>query len=95
MFKDKLHKEDIQRIKEQFGFSALETAEFSTLLILQLILGSEKRIISVFQILDEIKTMEGVKNISCTKPASQFRDEPLKGFWHKHYYQPYFLYKNL
>ncbi|WP_417505053.1 hypothetical protein [Marinomonas gallaica] len=47
------------------------------------------------EITDEIRHLETGNYNSFTKPPTQFRREPLKGLWHKHYFSAYFVVQNL
>lgn len=67
---------------------------YSQLFILDLMIYSEMRVINPFQVIDEIKSMEGPDK-SRTKPPSKFRNKPLKGLWHKHYFTARFIAKNI
>jgi hypothetical protein len=50
--------------------------------------------ISPYHILSSIKELEG-EPPSGVKPATQFRNMPLKGLWHKHFFSTPFLGKNI
>jgi hypothetical protein len=51
--------------------------------------------INPFQIVDEIRALEGPAKATRTKPASQFSRIPLKGLWHKHFFCSRFLAHNI
>jgi hypothetical protein len=51
--------------------------------------------IDAFSILDEIDYLEGIKTMSRTKKEAQFNRPPLQGFWHKHFFSPKHLAKNI
>jgi hypothetical protein len=50
---------------------------------------------SPHDVLNAIKDLEKGELPSGTKPASQFRNMPLKGLWHKHFFSAQFLVQNL
>jgi len=52
--------------------------------------------VSPQDILSAIGEMEpGGQQSSGVKPATQFRNMPLKGLWHKHFFSPHFLPQNI
>ncbi len=46
-------------------------------------------------VVEEIKTLEGAPIRSHTKPVSQFKNKPLKGLWHKHFFSARFVAHNI
>jgi len=50
---------------------------------------------SSFSVLDELDYLEGIKPISCTKTEKQFRNKPLHPFWHKHFFLPKHVPRNV
>jgi hypothetical protein len=46
-------------------------------------------------VLDEIDHLEGLLRSSKTKREEQFRYPPLYPFWHKHYFAPRHMYRNI
>jgi len=46
-------------------------------------------------ILNEIDHLEGLNPHTATKPASQFRRQPLHPFWHKHFFAPRHILRNV
>ncbi|MGE4511378.1 MAG: hypothetical protein AB7D43_09790 [Sulfurimonadaceae bacterium] len=59
---------------------------YSVRFLLDLFFGFDKRMLNIESIMHEIRFVEGLEKASRTKPASQFRRPPLKGLWHKHYF---------
>lgn len=51
--------------------------------------------VSSFEILRSIEELEQSKMSSGIKPATQFKNMPLKGLWHKHYFSAEFLLNNI
>lgn len=87
--------EQIEKIKEQLSLNIFNNAEFSTLFTIQLFSALENQIYNVQTIINEIKNLEGMTRKTITKQASQFKNEPLKGLWHKHHFQANFLVSNI
>jgi hypothetical protein len=51
--------------------------------------------VDAFSVLDEIDYLEGIKPTSRTKEEAQFKRPPLQGLWHKHFFSPKHLVKNI
>jgi hypothetical protein len=51
--------------------------------------------VSPHDILSAIKDVEHGEPASGVKPATQFKNMPLKGLWHKHYFSAHFLVQNI
>ena len=75
----------------------LATGRCSQLLRRQLAVHAARRCYDVHNILDEIARLEGLQSRAApTKPAEPYNRNPLfKGLWHKHHFQPRFLFANL
>jgi hypothetical protein len=71
------------------------TGRYSTLLASELDSRIRNRSLHSHLITDEIAASEGRPRRSQTKPAEQFRRRWLKGLWHKHFFQPGYMLKNL
>lgn len=73
---------------------SLKTGKCSDLLISQLC-NDEFRAYNILDhIIDEIAYLEGLNSQTLTKPATQYKHQPLQGLWHKHYHQAQHLIKN-
>lgn len=46
-------------------------------------------------ICDALRSLEDDDSVSVTKEAAPFTRQPLKGLWHKHFFQPSFMARNL
>jgi hypothetical protein len=46
-------------------------------------------------VLEAVKNLEAGEPHSGVKPATQFRNPPLKGLWHKHFFSAHFLVDNI
>ncbi|MGA2526904.1 MAG: hypothetical protein ABSF79_09855 [Smithellaceae bacterium] len=77
------------------GFLHLDAAKISRLLLAQLYYLHSTRIHSIYDVLDEIKYLEGCSKTTKTKAASQFRGKYLIGLWHKHFFSNRFLARNI
>ncbi len=82
-------------VKENVGFFQLELSRISNLLKHQLYHAYLNRSFSIYGILDEIRSLEGLCQKTMTKEAAQFRRPPLNLFWHKHFFDARFVPKNL
>jgi len=51
--------------------------------------------VSVREILDSVENLEAGEPHSGIKPATQFKNLPLKGLWHKHFFSAQFLMLNI
>ena len=70
-------------------------ARYSSLILAQMCLGHEGRILDAYHVIEEMRFLEGLKAVSATKPASPFQRPPLAGFMHKHYFQAGFIPANI
>lgn len=60
------------------------TERYSSSILLDLFFGTEFLGLNPCTVVDEIKSLEKLK-ISRTRAATQFKKDPLRGLWHKHY----------
>ena len=73
----------------------LSTGRYSHGFLVELSSHLVNRTLHVHAIYDEIGKLEGTDNrISMTKKPQQMRSI-LRGYWHKHYFQPSFMIRNL
>ncbi len=77
------------------GFIELAGAKASEYLIEQLEQAYSSRAFNTFTVIDEIKVLEGGQRPSMTKPPTSFTRGPLKGLWHKHFFDAQFMMKNI
>jgi len=59
---------------------------YSMSFLLDLFFAFENNSINIDSVMHEVKFLEGKESESKTKAHSQFRHPPLKGLWHKHYF---------
>ncbi len=88
-------------LDEELAYLA-PAAGFSTLLRAQLawnrrrnycLYSGQPRFFNVHAVLDEISYLEGRRRTTSTKPQAEFSG-PLKGFWHKHFFDCQFMPRN-
>jgi len=73
---------------------SMRTGRYSTMLVAQLVEGMRTRTLHVHCIYDAIRELEFGPEVR-TKFAEPLSRPLLKGFWHKHYFQPKFLLQNI
>lgn len=83
-------------VREELDFR-MRAGKYAFRFALELALHMYGRIYDVNTIFDEISKLEGShpRPSHNTKRASRFRRPPLKGYWHKHHHQGYFMGINL
>jgi len=59
---------------------------YSISFLLDAFFAFENGSLNIDTVMYEIKFLEGLEQTSRTKKATQFRRPPLKGLWHKHYF---------
>lgn len=68
------------------GIDRVAPERYSLLLLLQLYTETiTARRMNPAKVIHEIRALEGLDEISQTKPPVEFKYPPLKGLWHKHY----------
>lgn len=88
--------EQARRFGGAFGLSTEILARCSTLLCLELMSYHYDHGVNPHTITDEILALEGVdRRPRGTKPPEQFRREPLRGLWKKHFFSAHFLPQNV
>lgn len=78
-----------------FGFFRLEKSNISKLLIWQLYYLEMNRLYSAFDVLDEIKYLEGNSKSTKTKKEDKLKGRYLRGLWHKHFFSARFISRNI
>ncbi len=76
----------IIRIKEIAKIDKTIKDRYSISFILDLFFAFENGSLNIEAVMHEIRFLEGLEETSRTKNATQFRHPPLKGLWHKHYF---------
>ena len=92
-----LHRYDSLLLKKNVSLSQAYSHRMSQCLALRLHNGSLLRRLNKFSLLDEIALLERTPNSrpTGTKAAMKFRGPILGRFWHKHYFDPYYLAQNI
>ncbi|WP_310439764.1 hypothetical protein [Sulfuricurvum sp.] len=76
----------IIRIKEITKIDKTIKDQYSISFLLDLFFAFENGSLNIEAVMYEIRFLEGLEETSRTKDSSQFRRPPLKGLWHKHYF---------
>ena len=76
---------DLKEFAEIYGLDRIAKNRYSALFVLNLMLLEQTSGIDPFQIIEEIRTLEGGRASLQTKAESQFKGKHLKGLWHKHF----------
>lgn len=72
-------------IEQLYGLDRFVAGRYSSLFLLNLLHLERIDGVDPWQVIDEIKHLEGLIPSRQTKPASQFTRLPLRGLWHKHF----------
>jgi hypothetical protein len=96
MDKISLSRQDLENFaNNDLGFYGLDISRISSIFIVQVMQMQRDRVINTDRMLDEIKFLEGIKNVSSTQAATIFKKQPLKGLMKKHFTDASFIIKNL
>ena len=79
---------DPEKIRELAKFYELDTlipGRYTSLLVVNLYLLDKVSGVDPVQVINEIKSLEGLAPSQQTKPAAEFKGSVLKGLWHKHF----------
>ncbi len=87
--------EQLEKYVRLVGLDRIAKDRFSWLFALNLYLYDRVNGIDPTEIIDEIKKLEAGVTGPGTKPATEFRREPLRGLWHKHFFSAHFVPQNL
>jgi hypothetical protein len=90
-----LTQKDIRDYADLFCLDKYAEGRYSSMFVLNMILYEKLHGINPFQIVDEIRAIEGESGITKTKAASEFTKPPLSGLWHKHFFSARFMPKNI
>lgn len=86
---------ELEEYAKMVGLQAIASERYSWLFAIDLLLFERVNGIDPHMIVDEIKTLEGVRPGGGTKLATQFERKPLKGLWHKHFFSAHFVAYNI
>jgi hypothetical protein len=87
--------EDMTRYADEIGLNRVANDRYSCVFVMDLLLHERFLGVEASAIVEEIKALEQGRCGVGTKPASQFQREPLRGFWHKHYFCARFVAQNM
>lgn len=68
-----------------YGLENIAAGRYSSLFVLNLMMLDRLNAVDPFQVIEELKFLEGGRPSLQTKPASPFNRDHLKGLWHKHF----------
>lgn len=88
-------REELSSYAEALRLDHYARGRFSWLFVHELLVLGRTRKVNPFQIMSEIRLLEGHDGREGTKPESPFKQKPLSGLWHKHYFTARFLPKNI
>ncbi len=81
-------------IQNNINFLGLNTSNISQYLLAQLYVLNDYMNFDITNIVNQIKSLESNKK-SSTKKETQFNRKPLKGLWHKHFFDAQYILKNI
>jgi hypothetical protein len=87
--------ENLAEYAHHIGLDRIASGRCSWLFVLNLFLFDKINGIDPKLVVEEIEVLEGQGSGIGTKPATQFKKEPLKGLWHKHFFSAHFVPRNL
>lgn len=76
---------EIDEYASMYGLDKIANGRYSALFVVNLMLLDIVDGEDPHQVIDEIKSLEGVGRPLQTKEASEFKGDKLKGLWHKHF----------
>jgi hypothetical protein len=82
-------------INTNINFINLDTSRISKYLIAQLYVFHDYMNFDISDIVRQIRYLEGINTTSSTKEATQFTKKPLKGLWHKHFFDAQYILLNI
>ena len=91
----KITSRDLTSFREMYIGNSELSERMSELIWFDLYVMDAEFGVSPHDVLSAIKGLEKGELPSGTKPATQFRNMPLKGLWHKHFFSAHFLVQNL
>jgi hypothetical protein len=91
----KITSRDLAVFRDMYVATSELAARMSELIWLDIYILDAAFGVSPHDILSAISDLEEGELPSGVKPATQFKNMPLKGLWHKHYFSAHFLVKNI
>ncbi|MBD9569015.1 hypothetical protein [Ensifer sp. ENS08] len=87
--------EEFAQLREWLRVDGKLESRISNLFWRDMYEGYTRRSLNCNAVLDAVSNLERGERHSGVKPASRFRNPPLKGLWHKHYYSAQALSNNV
>ena len=85
----------IEFVETNVGFFGLDLTRISTLLKVQLFIAWTNRYFNVYAVTDVIKHLERVGRGTITREPTPYKNKPLDGLWHVHFFDANFMMENL
>lgn len=82
---EQLTPEKIRELAKFYELDTLIPSRYTSLLVVNLYLLDKVSGVDPAQVINEIKSLEGLAPSQQTKPAAEFKGSVLKGLWHKHF----------
>ncbi|MBP7766639.1 MAG: hypothetical protein KA113_15740 [Syntrophaceae bacterium] len=86
---------ELRAYAEKIGLHGIAESRYSWQFVIDLLLFHQVNGVDPYEILDEIRSLEGLRPSTGTKAPTQFTREPLIGFWHKHFFSARFVAHNI
>lgn len=80
-----VNQDELNEYAVAYGLDHIAHDRYSSLFVINLMLLEWISGVDPLQVIDEIKSLEGLGPSLQTKPASEFKGSHLKGLWHKHF----------
>jgi len=87
--------DELQKFSDLLQLNKIAHGRFSWLFVFDLLIWNEFNGHEPFQVARQIEALENPKTLSGTKPPTQFLNPPLRGLWHKHFFDAHFIPHNL
>jgi hypothetical protein len=87
---------ELAKFASDAGLDAIAVGRYSKLFVFKLLLYTKVEGTEPAFILEELKALESLPNNAIfTKPPTQFTRQPLRGLWHKHFFDARFVPNNI
>lgn len=90
-----ISQKEVEDFSATYDVELVAPGRISLLFKADLLMHSELKGVHPGAVLDSIRDLEAGEIMKTTKPATQFTREPLRGFWHKHFFSAHFVPKNI
>lgn len=92
---EEINNQTLKKFAESLGLNEIAPNRYSNLFVLDLYIWNKYEGHEPFLVINEIKVLEGFTTRRETKKASKFNNPPLKGLWHKHFFDAHYVAQNL